>query len=336
MIHIIVHENGSGPVRRLLKTASTELSNIKMVTYQSLFKDLKFPVGTLIFTDFDFLNIIEMEAAARIANAANESNLGIKVLNHPNDIKQRYELLKTLKKNKKSPIDVLRLDEAEEPKFYPFFIRAEDGSWASDSDLIHNKNEYKIALNSLAKIGKPLKGRIATSYHGKRDKAGYFRKYGAFRIGELIIPHHLLRSKDWIVKSGSNEFDSAFATEEFEYIKSNPHAEELMEIFEFASIQYGRIDYSFYKGKIVVFEINTNPTFPKFIGGNPKRNERRAIILAQLKNAFNKIDHASKSPIKKLNFSPPKNGYRWIQSDKWFSLTRLIWRLKIAKRKMSN
>ncbi len=49
------------------------------------------------------------------------------------------------------------------------------------------------------------------------------------------------------------------AREELDYVRSNPHAEELREIFELARIDYGRIDYSVVDGCIQVWEINTNP-----------------------------------------------------------------------------
>src|SRR5262249_42167607 len=39
-----------------------------------------------------------------------------------------------------------------------------------------------------------------------------------------------------------------------------PHRQALGEIFQAAGIEYGRIDYSVLDGRIVTWEINTNPT----------------------------------------------------------------------------
>ena len=44
-----------------------------------------------------------------------------------------------------------------------------------------------------------------------------------------------------------------------DYVRTNPHADELRKLFGAANIEYGRIDYTIADGRIQVFEINTNP-----------------------------------------------------------------------------
>jgi len=47
--------------------------------------------------------------------------------------------------------------------------------------------------------------------------------------------------------------------EELEYVRTNPHAAMLEEIFDLAGIEYGRVDYGLRDGRPQVWEINTNP-----------------------------------------------------------------------------
>src|SRR5690606_9525763 len=45
-----------------------------------------------------------------------------------------------------------------------------------------------------------------------------------------------------------------------DYVAENPHRQQLENIFELASIEYGRIDYGLVDGAVQTFEINSNPT----------------------------------------------------------------------------
>jgi hypothetical protein len=42
-------------------------------------------------------------------------------------------------------------------------------------------------------------------------------------------------------------------------LQSNPYAEHLKKVFDAAGIEYGRADFGMYRGRIQVYEINTNP-----------------------------------------------------------------------------
>jgi hypothetical protein len=135
-----------------------------------------------------------------------------------------------------------------------------------------------------------------------------------------------------MVKSDGSTFDEAFASEEVEYIGKNPDRELLMSAFKAGGIDFGRIDYGFKQGKLVVFEINTNPTFPRFVGGIAGREERRGIILDRLVEAFNSIQSPRSASRASIKFDPPLVGHRWMQSERWGLATRLAWRMKLAWR----
>lgn len=72
---------------------------------------------------------------------------------------------------------------------------------------------------------------------------------------------------------------------ERQYVQTNPHESPLKEIFRLANIEYGRVDYSMYQGKIQVWEINTNPV----ILGAPKNNNPRNPVHQCFADSFNRL-----------------------------------------------
>jgi hypothetical protein len=174
-----------------------------------------------------------------------------------------------------------------------------------------------------------MKRRIAVTFESGRDAAGYYRKYGAFRIGGAIVPQHILRNRDWNVKSSTSSVDPDFVREELAFVRENPHADALLRVCDAGHIQFGRVDYTMRSGSVVVFEVNPNPTFPRFKGGAPDREERRGHIIAGLESAFAAIDGAGGG---RVRFVPPAMSRRHIQSGRWMKATRFLWKTRLGWR----
>ena len=289
MINIFLHENNWRTIRRLRKDGS-HFSNLRPVIYQDVFRTLSVPTGTAIFTDLEFLSPLEREVAASMAMTIQQTVPGTPVLNHPAYACERYELLRRMQRKNASPVTVLRVDSGELPEKYPVFIRAEDGCAGPETGLLENDSDYLAAVAALKRSGKPAKGRIALSYEAEPQPDGYFRKYGVFRIGEHIVPQHILYNRDWVVKSNELGRQAELVAEELRYMRENPHKSMVMDAFETGELQFGRADFGFKNGQFVLYEINTNPTFPRFKGGSVERSERRDLIRELLKQAFNSID----------------------------------------------
>jgi hypothetical protein len=98
---------------------------------------------------------------------------------------------------------------------------------------------------------------------------GFYRKYGAYRIGERIVPQHCFVNPKWFIKLTGGTAPQHY-DEHLEYIERNPHATQLKQVFEGAKIEYGRIDYTMINGHLQVFEINTNPAV---LGQAPKPDD---------------------------------------------------------------
>lgn len=307
MIYIAVTEHNSRVARNMQRHFRDRL---ELVFYEEMFYHGKAPVGHYIFTDFDRLTQYDITYANKVAEAVKAVAGSAVILNHPLRVKERVPLLATLFSSGINDFQAVRLDTGARPERYPVFVRAEDGAFGAETGLLHGEDEFDQAVADLSARGIPLKGRIAVEYNAQPDSRGIYRKYGAFRVGDSIIPQHLLYSDSWMVKGLTNmpEIHDSISSEELEYVQSNPHAEELMNIFELAGIDYGRVDYGFVDGRLQVYEINTNPWFPSFDHRGDDRAARRPIIKRRLESAFATLD----TPIGKIgvvNVPPPKPRY---------------------------
>ena len=263
MIHYICREGQQDTVVPFLVAAGAAFRDVLSVTtYERMFSRSSFAPGHLIFTDVDLLTLRELEAAQRIADAFRAASPEVSILNDPARVLQRYALLSTLRKEGVNPFRAVRLDDDIPDLVYPVFLRREDGALGPESGLLQNRAELLDALERLSAEGRPLRGRIVVEYCAEICEEGYFRKYGAFRIGPHILPQHILFSPQWVVKQNTSVITPDLVAEEERYIVENPDRMDLMTIFERANVQFGRIDYSFVEGRLVVYEINTNPTFP--------------------------------------------------------------------------
>jgi hypothetical protein len=195
--------------------------------------------GIVIFSDLDRLTPQERAALAPVhARQA-------RALNHPTRSLLRYELLRALHARDINAFNAYRTGET--PVRFPVFLRPESGFI----------NDPPPLMDSVAAI--PA-GHIAVEFCDTADAGGIYRKYAAFVVGERIVPRHLFFSRDWLVKS-PDLVGPAQLEEELAYARSNPHAEQLLEVCALARISWGRVDYALLDGKVQVWEINTNPMF---------------------------------------------------------------------------
>lgn len=331
MINIFIHENNQHTLRRLTRAQGT-FANVRPVIYQDVFRQLAVPVGTMIFTDLEFLNPLEIEVAASMARSVEKVAPGTRILNHPSYASERYELLRRMWKKGASPVSVVRLNSGDLPEKYPVFIRSEDGCSGPETPLIENESDYLAAVAALRLGGKPIKGRIAVSYEAEPDADGYFRKFGVFRIGDHIVPQHIHYNRDWVVKSNQLGRKAELVAEELDYIQTNPHKELVRDAFETADLQFGRADFGFKDGAFVLYEINTNPTFPRFKGGSPERAERRDLLRDRLKDAFESIDGKERSR-RRIKFMPMTPYRSFMETRSWSAWSRALWRLRLLMRK---
>lgn len=264
---------------------------LRPISYEALFANKHAPIGNYVFTDLDRLTGYEIDAATEIALALSAAEPAAAIVNWPNRAFGRYALLRHLRETGLNSFDVWRLDEERLPSRFPVFIRREQDALGPESELLHDETEFQAAVDALQSSGKGLSGRIAVQFCQRPDANGLYRKYGAFCFRGQIVPQHLFLSTNWNVKRSTIELSPAMIEEEERYVFDNPHAEYLRGIFERAEIDFGRVDYAVVNDRIEIFEINTNPTFPRLRADRQERARRRHHSVAGVLAGFRSLDH---------------------------------------------
>lgn len=327
MITFLVSDLNRNPLRRLIGRTRGHLPAMQTLTYDRAFRRLQVPGGTLVFTDFDLLTDFELDAAGAIAAAAKAAGPVVRVLNTPSAALERAAMLRHLHSRGLNAVEVTRIED-EKPRRYPVFIRLQGGCERPDTGLLHTEEEYQGALDALRAEGRSLRGRIAVSYEAAPDAAGHFRKFGAFRVGDHIVPQHILRGTGWYVKRSDKTADDAFAEEELAYVRDNPHKDTLLKLFDAAGYQYGRADYTIRNGEVVLFEINSNPSYPNLTRAWKHRSTRHQILMERLDAAFRSIDLAAdgRAVPFDLNLAIGHN----VSRRRWNPLVSVLWKRRLT------
>jgi hypothetical protein len=293
MLYYVTREQHGYTIDRLLgsfKNSWLPRPDMARLSYETLFALRRAPIGNYVFTDIDRLSGYEIDAAGQIASSLERASPGVIISNHPNRVLNRYALLRRLYEAGINSFNVWRLDEERMPSAYPVFIRREQDALGAESPLLHNEREYRDAVAHLLASGKGPTGRLAVQYVRAAGADGLHRKYGAFCLRGLIVPQHLMISDSWVVKRGMTAAD--LSVEEESYMKSNPHADQVREIFQLAEIDFGRMDYGLVDGRMEVFEINTNPSFPRARMTQDRNMIRRRIVIEGVVAGFAAMDAA--------------------------------------------
>jgi len=277
MICFLVRERHTYTLTRWIDHYASQLAGrIRMLAYEDL--NGRLPAGTYVFGDVERLGPWRAARAARAWKRMHAA--GFPLLNHPLHSLRRYDLLRALDND----FRVFRAGEKAPDLRFPVFLRRESGHKGSLTPLLHSAADLETARRKHPDA-------LLVEFADTSDEEGIYRKYSVFRIGEHLIPRHTLFSKDWVVKQ-PDVVEDRHLEEEAVYLRENPHAKELRQIFERAGIEYGRIDYGVKDGRIQVWEINTNPTLKTTAGSRfPARNPLQDRVGERINAAF--LDLAS-------------------------------------------
>lgn len=312
MIYFVTHHDTPHPIATAARVGREEKrADIRLLDYRRLFTKRRAPVGHYVFTDFDRLTSYEIEAAEILARRLVEAAPGVKVLNRPARVLERFALLRRFAADRLNDFSAYRVDSGEMPRRYPVFVRLEDDCQKPDTPLLHSEGELRAAIAALQAAGLPMKRRIIVEYCAEKSPDGHFRKYGVFRIGDRLVPHHLFHNGDWYVKHAvrqrSTDTDDPFAPEIVAYLQNLPHAPEIRQRFDLAAIDYGRIDYGYVGGRLQTYEINTNPLVPFKQG--PTTTElgriRRELFRERFFGGFAALDTPIEGP-SSIRFALPE------------------------------
>jgi len=256
----------------------------RMVPYETIDQINFIDNDIFIFTDLERISESTLDQTRKLCRVIEEKFSSQHILNHPGVTLGRLELLDLLWQKGINDYRVYPVATLDHSCRFPIFLRRPNNHLGPLTSLLHNEEEYHSALAKLAKKGILPEELIAIEYCETVDRDGGYRKYSAFRVGTDIIPGHIHFAQDWFVKGGKH---GAPRDEEKNYLEKNPHRTELMEVFQLAEVDFGRIDYSMKNGKIQVWEINTNPTLLRHPEKyHPVMKQQKAALAEKIEQSF--------------------------------------------------
>jgi hypothetical protein len=211
----------------------------------------------VIFSDLDRLREEERSQAVALHQRLTQRVPRVRLLNHPRRSLGRFDLLRALYERGTNRFNIYRLNEQAVPKQWPVFLRRERGH-GGVSSLLRSQEDLDREIERLNRQQWGLDDTVIIEHCDVADKQGIARKYGAFRVGNRIIARHIHFSRNWMIRFPDIKTQET-TREELAYVQDNRFAQKLMEIFELARIDYGRIDFGVVDGQVQVWEINTNP-----------------------------------------------------------------------------
>ena len=265
----------------------------RILTYNKALRETALPKATYIFVDIDRLNTAELIAAGRLFRRLAAG--GCRVLNDPACVRTRLPLLKALQHQGVNNFRVFAVDEANQPKRFPVFVRIADDHAGPLTELIADQATLGRAIEALIAIGYPRSQLIIVEYAAEAVRPGVFRKSSVFRVAERYLPHVCVHDSEWVIKAGRSGFAPAeLYDEELAILRTNPFAEQLKPAFEKAGVDFGRADFSFVKGRLCVYEINTNPTLARPSSHSiPQRVHSMKLWWEQFLSSLHAIDDCS-------------------------------------------
>jgi hypothetical protein len=252
-------------------------STIRQVTYADLFAAGTGDDGTWIFTGLDRLTSLGRDTAKAAAGALAAG--GARLLNHPDRVLLRYDLLTRLHADGINRFRPARVDALDGLR-YPAFLREANQHSGNLTPMLEDEAALRYHLADLVLKGYRREELIAVEF---LDTAvdGLYRKYSAFYVAGRVLARHAQASTHWMIKAAGRDLADRFALEENRYLLDNPHAAQLAPIFATAGIDYGRVDYAVLDGAVQVWEINTAPTIGRSNPSappDPARARNRALI----------------------------------------------------------
>lgn len=272
------------------KLQDTGRFDLEIRSYRRTWNSFRLPRATYIFSDLDRLDFWKLELAARLHRSL--SRAGVTVLNDPARVRQRYGLLKTLHARGLNRFDVWRVEEGLDSVRFPAFLRTASAHRGPLTDLLHDVEEARVAVEDALERGVPRREMILVEYRAEPVKEGIFRKLGAFRVGERLVPTISVHDDQWAAKDGKRGLaGEELYRDEHEIVVTNRYEDELWPAFEAGEIEYGRADFGLVEGRVEVYEINTNPMVEVPSSHPfPIRLEAARIAFEKLVEAFEAVD----------------------------------------------
>src|SRR5438093_10972624 len=308
MIRFLISRGHGYTHECLCKTPQAPATSL--MTYDQLLRSRWLRRATYVVADIDRLSLWDLELAAHAY--LEMQRLGLSVLNNPAKVKTRYALLRALYRAGLNDFDVYRVDEINSSIRFPVFVRRNQLHDGPMTDLLHSGRELENAIATAVNGGTPVENLVVVEFAAEPVRPGLYRKLGAYRVGDVIVPTVSAHETVWVAKYGQLGIaGEALYRDELELLETNPFAEHLGKAFEIAGIEYGRADFGVYKGRVQIYEINTNP----MIGGPTPhpfatRQESMRLCWDRYLEALRALDSGGDWPVRLPNGTPQRRRVR--------------------------
>ncbi|MEO0884019.1 MAG: hypothetical protein AAFY34_14995 [Pseudomonadota bacterium] len=264
---------------------------IKVVSYNRLFKQSRFHLATYIFCDFDRLDFWELELAAKVYRELR--NAGCHVLNDPARVLQRFSLLRRLQRDQLNSFQVWDAATDRLPNKFPVFLRTKAAHRGTLTDLLQSEGAAETALSEAVDGGINIHDLMFVEYCAEPLVPGLFRKLSAFIVDGTVVTGMAVHDGHWHAKFGEEGIAGEdLYQEEYDFVRTNAFADQIKPVFQAANIEFGRADFAIVKDRIETYEINTNPSIsPIETHPFPIRVEADKLHHERLLAALSKIDH---------------------------------------------
>jgi len=274
------------------------VNRFRVIDFEQLPSMRRFERGTYVIAGIDQAEPAMKELIASLCDQLDAAG-GSHVLNWPKRTLGRFDLLKRLHAAGKSNVRVARGNEDLKSLRYPVFVRSERGHFGNLSPLLDTPAQARAALGAALLQRYSLQDLMVVEFCSTADARGVFRKYAAYNVGGRILARSLNAGHEWMLKLETSDFTRDLVMEDQRYVMDNPHHEQLADLFAFAHIDFGQMDYSMKDGRIQTWEINVNPTIGRGVkpGGEmashvlaPIRSETREFFFDRFREAWVELD----------------------------------------------
>jgi len=275
----------------------TDRLDFRVLTYNRAFRAERLPRGTYIFSDLDRLSYWELELAARLYRTLQAA--GLRVLNDPARLRQRFPLLRALQHAGFNRFGAWTADDPSRPARYPVFLRTQCAHRGPLSDLLADEDEIAVAIEAALANGVPMRELLLVEYCAQPVSENLFRKLATFRVGERMVSTLCVHEGHWAAKYGQLGIATQeLYDDEFAIVDTNRYGEPLRPAFDIGHADYGRADFALVDGRPQVYEINTNPMLDP-VGQHPFaiRIRADALFFDRLIDAFCEIDSEGAGPV---------------------------------------
>jgi hypothetical protein len=300
MLHFFVTKRGGHTFQTYLRDWAGDLRSCISVHFYEDFQWPEASSGTYIFTDLERLTPGQLDLAIDYSRQLQASGVHLRILNSPERVLRRLDLLNEMSRIGINRFRAFRWREIPKDFRFPGFIRMGREHSGAASSLLENHDDLVNASIQLVASGADAEDILAVEFCDTCSPDGCYRKYSFFRIADSMIPAHIIFSEHWVAKDGA--LNTAQVAEEDIFHSQSPYASWARGIFEAATIDYGRIDFSLCPdGTPQVWEINTNPVLlghrAKYKKHAPLELPRKELLASRLGEVWKSLLPADTAPL---------------------------------------